>query len=383
MRLLCIIAVACVVQLRAAGLEVRVAENVTVYEDARFYSAFPSIVRRPDGELIVAFRRAPERRPFGGAVSHTDANSHLVQVRSKDGGKTWTREPELIYAHPFGGSQDPCMVQLRDGTIVCSSYAWAPLADTSKLKKPVASSGGFVFLGGYLMRSQNGGGSWEGPLIPPPCEGEANLDLFGQLIPAYNRGAMCEGRDGRLYWVVASARTNAPAHTANHLLVSDDKAQKWRYASVVAEDKKIAFNEASILQTPKGDLVAFLRSEGFEDRACIARSTDGGATFQWKDAGFKGHPHHLLQLPDQRVLVVYGYRHPPFGIRARVLNAECTNAAEAPELIIRADGGNGDLGYPWAAMVSSNRALVVYYFNRGDGLRQIVGTFLDIGAPAP
>src|SRR5882672_10385970 len=98
---------------------IRKLEDIVIYRDEKFYSAFPSIVCRPDGELLVAFRRAPERRAFGEAgITHTDANSYLVLVRSKNGGETWSREPELIFAHPFGGSQDPCMIQLRDGSLL-------------------------------------------------------------------------------------------------------------------------------------------------------------------------------------------------------------------------------------------------------------------------
>ena len=114
------------------------------------------------------------------------------------------------------------------------------------------------------------------------------------------------------------------------------------------------------------------------DHTCIARSSDHGRSFQWEDAGFQGHPHHALRLPDQRVLLVYGYRHPPFGIRARVLDPECRNVAGAEEIVLRDDGGNGDLGYPWATLVSRDRVLVVYYFNRANGTRHIAGTFLQI-----
>ncbi|MFN5560739.1 MAG: exo-alpha-sialidase, partial [Opitutaceae bacterium] len=91
-----------------------------------------------------------------------------------------------------------------------------------------------------------------------------------------------------------------------------------------------------------------------------------------------GHPLHALRLPDNRVLLTYGYRHKPYGIRARVLNAECTDFASAPEMILRDDGGTTDLGYPWSAMIDERRVLVVYYFNRENGRRHIAGSILEL-----
>ena len=360
---------------------VRKLNDVVIYEDAQFYTAFPSIVRRTNGELLVAFRRAPERRQLGeAATGHTDPNSYLVLVRSSDAGQTWSREPELIYAHPFGGSQDPCLVQLSDGTILCASYAWARLQPDAiaKLQPPISRHGDFVFLGGFLMRSRDGARTWQGPIVPLPCPGEVNRDIFGRIVPAYNRGAMCEGKDQRLYWIVAATSTNAPKKTGVHLLTSSDQGSTWEYSCPVAVDPRIVFNETSLYETPRGDLVAFIRTEGFNDHTVIARSRDRGKSFQWEDAGFQGHPHYALRLPDNRVLLVYGYRHAPFGVRARVLDPECTNASAAAEAVLRDDGGNGDLGYPWATMVSKDRALVVYYFNQGNRTRHIAGTFLEI-----
>jgi hypothetical protein len=189
---------------------------------------------------------------------------------------------------------------------------------------------------------------------------------------------MSEGRDGRLYWVVA-AQTAPGRKSGTHLFISSDKGKTWNYSCPVAEDEKAGFSETSVYETPKGDLVAFQRTEGLDDHTAIARSKDHGKSFEpWQDAGFQGHPHYALRLPDERVLLVYGYRHVPFGVRARVLDAECGNSAAAPEIVLREDGGNGDLGYPWAVTLSKDRALVVYYFNQSDGVRFIGGTIVGV-----
>jgi sialidase-1 len=122
----------------AAATDYRKIKDVLIYKNPRFYSTFPSIVRRPDGELLVAFRRAPDRTLQGfTGHTHTDPNSYLVLVRSRDNGETWTDEPELVWAHPEGGSQDPCMVQLRDGSILCTSYAWYQTPEPAFLRTPV------------------------------------------------------------------------------------------------------------------------------------------------------------------------------------------------------------------------------------------------------
>ncbi|MCK5470476.1 MAG: exo-alpha-sialidase, partial [Cyclobacteriaceae bacterium] len=148
---------------------VRKIKDIIIYKDSTFYSSFPSVVKRPDGEIFVAFRRAPDRKIFGEKhTNHVDPNSYLMMVRSSDG-ENWTKDPELIYAHPFGGSQDPCLLQLRDGTLLCMSYGWALVRPDGipNLKKPYREAGGTIFLGGYYVRSTDGGETWQGPDYPP------------------------------------------------------------------------------------------------------------------------------------------------------------------------------------------------------------------------
>ncbi len=358
--------------------------DIIIYENADFHSAFPSVVKKEDGEIIVAFRRAPNRAIFNEpGTNHVDPNSYLVYVRSRDNGHSWTKEPELLYAHPYGGSQDPCLLQLKDGTLICASYGWAFVRESGmdKLKEPVfKNKHGSVFLGGYYLRSTDGGESWEGPYYPPTVPQEMKLTPMGDPIPAYNRGAMYEGKDGRIFWVVAgSDDPENTRKTATCLLISEDKGMSWKYSCPVATDERAAFNETSIYETPKGDLVAFLRTAGLDDQACIARSTDGGNSFgPWKKMGFQGHPLQATRLPDNRVLLVYGYRHEPYGIRARILNPECTDYETAEEIILRTDGGGSDIGYPWATVIDDNQVLVTYYYNLKNGTRHIAGTILEI-----
>lgn len=181
---------------------IRKVKDIIIYKDSLFYSAFPSVVKRPDGEILVAFRRAPDRRLFGQqGISHTDPNSYVVMVRSRDG-EAWTKEPELIFAHPLGGSQDPCLLQLNDGTLICTSYVWSlirPDADSILNRKITLVQGdakhspAFTFMGGCLVRSVDGGEKWKGPIYPASVPANIQVNAWGEPLPAYNRGALYEG----------------------------------------------------------------------------------------------------------------------------------------------------------------------------------------------
>ncbi|MEM6840647.1 MAG: hypothetical protein AAF632_00345 [Bacteroidota bacterium] len=44
---------------------VRKVKDILIYQDSLFYASFPSVVKLPNGEYLLAFRRAPNRQVFG------------------------------------------------------------------------------------------------------------------------------------------------------------------------------------------------------------------------------------------------------------------------------------------------------------------------------
>lgn len=196
-------------------------------------------------------------------------------------------------------------------------------------------------------------------------------------MPAYNRGALCQTRDGIIHWAVAYPK-GPGAGTDVHWLSSADGGSTWTYRGAIASDSRVSFNETSLYETPSGALVAFIRTEGFDDQAAIARCEPrSGRWNAWRGMGWQGHPLQAARLEDDRVVVVYGYRHPPYEIRTRILQAECSDFADAPEFVVRDDGGGTDLGYPWAVALPGRQALVGYYFQKDNGTRHIAGTWLE------
>ena len=126
---------------------------------------------------------------------------------------------------------------------------------------------------------------------------------------------------------------------------------------------------------PNGRMLCVLRSQR-DPRGVmwteVFSSDDAGRTWQFlsRPNDF-GAPGSLVQLADGRLVLVYGYRLMPAGIRAKV--SEDDGATWGPELIVRDDGGSWDLGYPNAWPTDDGKVGVLYYFNSKDDPVQVNG----------
>lgn len=365
-------------------MPLRKLQDVVIYRDERWYATFPSLVTKPDGTVLCAFRRAPERRPWGGTVTHADPNSWCMMVRSADCGRTWSAQPEVIFANPLAGNQDPCMYQLASGTILCSTFSWMLLpSDAAAEGEHIHAGMGWRMcnIGSSVARSTDGAATWQTPdpftptvatLPGAPAEAYPGVPNGGAC-----RGKMCQLPDGTVLWPLYAFRKQGPTEAC--VYASTDEGLTWSYRGMIAEDSEVHFNETSLQLCPSGKLVAWIRTAQMDGYLAVTHSLDGGATWaDWRRTNVWGHPFTSCNTADGRVALIYGYRREPFGIRMRLLEPECGDVEEAEELVLRTDGGNGDIGYPWVTPLADGNILCAYYLNHDDGTRYIAGAIVAV-----
>lgn len=384
-------------------MSIRKLEDIVIYRDDEYYCGpGPTVVAYPDGELLVMFRRHRSWTPFT-LQKHMHPTTEQCLVRSTYGSETWSR-PRVF----MGGGQCAVAGRLKDGTTLFvthrqemvpseldhmlvdgvsaevakmrESYRAAGMSDKAKERHVSRAQWPTFSAGTEVWRSDDRGDSWEGPSwvgevpgLPPLAEGLHS--------PVHLRGFPQELNDGTVVLPVQGRGIGSI------LSASTDAGNTWQFRAVSAANPEGQpsnnFNEWSVYQTVSGDLVGFIRAERSPGEGggylWTARSADQGYTWsEPKCEDVWGHPYFALRLTSGNVLLVYGYRREPFGIRCRVLDPECTDISTSEEFVLRDDGAGFDLGYPHAALLPDGRVLVVYYFHSEDGgQRYTAGSFIE------
>ena len=318
-------------------------------------------------EIVVGFTKGvfmPDRgKP---PLSDPDQPQRNVQARSLDGGLTWAFETPANLGEGFSSKG------LAEGD--------AP--------PPALPAGGFDFthpdfglrMNGHLLRpTYDRGRTWQGPYAMPDFGLQALTSRTAYLVNGT--------RDCHLF---VSARdtsftVQAKLDDRTACVRTTDGGQTFEFLGwVVPEDPAPRSVCPSTVRLANGTLVAALRrrrdvpreapnerGDAF-DRVCwidVYASSDDGCTwcFLNKVADTEtlhlhnGNPPSLVLLPDGRLVCVYGYRSPVWGLRARVSGD--AGRTWGRELMLREDGRNFDIGYPRSILRRDGQIVTAYWFN--------------------
>jgi len=347
------------------------ARHIIIYKNRESYSAFPSLEVLDDGRLICAFREAVRRR----FRRHIDPTSKAVIVRSLDGGYTWNPQTRtVIYEEEGCGIQDPSVRRLRDGTLIANFFKWrvgtedeVPQTNTS-----IRGLDGVHYAwteGAYISRSFDGGKSWTRPVkVNSPCG-----DFTATSEP------VLELPDGVLLLPIYGQLPGD--ETPRSMIVrSYDKGRTWKDPSTIAYDPlgNIGFYEPALLYIPGSEKILCLMRVHRRPRVEYgyylyqSESKDLGETWTTpKRTLMWGHPPNLTLLRDGSIICSYGYRRPPYGVRACISTNEGESWDIKDEIILRSDGLDGDLGYPSTIQLEDGTILTAYYFREKDGITHI------------
>lgn len=355
--------------LATAALSAPPPEHITVWRDDTMYYITPWLGRLGNGELVVTAREAHRRRKD--QIGHVDPTARGILIRSKDGGRTWSGKTIVDdETYRFSQTEDVPWTQLRDGSLFLNLYAWTLSALPIGAEKEGSRNYIHNFEGLWKLRSSDLGRTWT---LREPLR-VAGLPKLAARVP------VTELPGGELILPVYGwAAQREP--TSAWLIRSRDQGRTWGGASLIGRDarRELSFDEPFVLRKRDGGLIAMIRTGGYLYQS---NSADDGRT--WTPAAVTemwGHPAHLLELKDGRILCTYGHRRAPFGLRATLSRDGGKTWDAGKTVVLRDDGGNGDLGYPSVVELEGGRAFVVYWMNHekpgdaGSEVRYIAGTF--------
>jgi hypothetical protein len=150
-----------------------------------------------------------------------------------------------------------------------------------------------------------------------------------------------------------------------------------------AEVRAIMPSSVRISDTRLVSAVRQLKGEPYVSWIDLYASEDNGRT--WKSLSkvadadnryWNGNPPSMVRMGDGRICVTYGYRAVPYGIRTKI--SSDNGRTWGPEIILRQDGRNWDLGYSRTVQRPDGKLVTMYYYStEEDPQQRIIATIWD------
>jgi hypothetical protein len=236
---------------------------------------------------------------------------------------------------------------------------------------------GYIFWGGYVRYSDDKGRTWSDYIeLPINPEGTVAGGPYAKGAVAV-RGRMIEQLNGQLMIAAYVAGERDSQHQTTSFFTSSDNGLNWSLDRQTLIAEGFDLQEPALANWPADRVTVFHRTRDHDDKLVVSTTDSNGVFGAIQTLDVTGHPYDPLVLPDGRLLLVYGYRHEPMGVRARIAET-LDELASAPEIIIRNDSPTRDTGYPSAAIMPDGRIIVAYYMADKYGVRGIEASILKI-----
>jgi Neuraminidase (sialidase) len=309
------------------------------------YLGWPTIAKTESGELLIVYS--------GDRDAHVCPWGKTQIIRSQDNGKTWSK-PETINNTPLD-DRDAGIIQTNKGTILVSWFTSLAYANPSwksarqkyaRVAEKIPDELKKQWLGNWVRRSEDGGKTWKEPSRTSSTAPHGPIQL----------------RDGRLLYIGNATWENKPALVAEQSL---DDGISWQViATFNTENGSVqGLSEPHVVELKNGKIIAMFRNEskGSEKYLLQSESFDGGKTWTTlHKTNIWGYPPHLIELNNGWLLVSYGHRRQPFGIRA-CISKDGGKTWDIDNEIILSDAYNTDLGYPASVQLEDGSILTVFY----------------------
>ena len=370
------------------------AEHAIVYRRENEFCAWPHTMgfwETGSGELVQNFMAMEAEYGDPSKISHDQLGerggraTRMVTVRSIDRGRTWSDPVYDVYprlSRPSEGDRKDLSewapIDYLDGNTLIANGSW-------EFGKPESRS--------FVRVSKDGGHNWT-----PPAE--LPLDGLFSLSAINSHMVRPDGRCLLFLTEVSEDGWNRRPLVYGSL----DDGTGFRFMSFITP-KTDPYGEADGnwnctyrfgghrwfyprgQMLPNGRILCMMRCQRDPTGVMwseVYYSDDGGQTWGFLSrVNDFGAPGSLVQMADGRLVVVYGQRLKPQGIRAVV--SEDQGKTWGPEIVVRDDGGSWDLGYPNAWPMEDGKIGVIYYFNSKDdplqangGVRHIARTIFSI-----
>ena len=342
---------------------IKISEGWIETETPLTYHAWPTLCNAGNDRLLAVCS--------GGREKHVCPFGRIYLYESNDGGCRWSA-PRILTGGPLD-DRDAGLTVAGDGSLllnwftsICYLERFSPENTPPhwrKIEQGITADTINRELGFFTMRSTDGGRTWSEKKPAPVnnVHGPALLRDGSLLWIGRNRGQISRGtRFGdqvRAYRSTDHGRTWELEALMPEIPVPGSTYQNWHELHTI-QDRTDGVIYTQIRFQPDGMPI--------EDVGIW--QTESGCGKIWNTPHFvcNGHPPHLMQLKDGRLLMSYGCRRLPLGIRCRIGIKKFGHFWWGEELILSDDSESLDVGYPSTVQLDDETLVTLWYEFRSD-----------------